>query len=73
MNFQVVTTKSCNSKSIALNDPELILADEPTGNLDPETSDEIMKLLIKINKESETTILHGHHNYNLLENLTQEH
>lgn len=50
-----------------LNDPELILADEPTGNLDPETSDEIMKLLIKINKESETTILMATHNYNLLE------
>jgi cell division transport system ATP-binding protein len=50
-----------------LNNPELILADEPTGNLDPTTSDEIMRLLIKINKEASTTILMATHNYNLMD------
>jgi cell division transport system ATP-binding protein len=50
-----------------LNHPELILADEPTGNLDPTTSDEIMRLLIKINKEASTTILMATHNYNLMD------
>ena len=50
-----------------LNHPALILADEPTGNLDPTTSDEIMRLLIKINKEASTTILMATHNYNLID------
>ena len=40
-----------------LNKPKLILADEPTGNLDPETSEEIMNLLIAIAKEEKTAIL----------------
>ena len=48
-----------------LNDPALILADEPTGNLDPETSFEIMDLLIDI-KNSGRTVLMVTHNYNLL-------
>lgn len=50
-----------------LNEPPLILADEPTGNLDPDTSDEIMKLLMKINKDLNTAILMATHNYNLIE------
>lgn len=50
-----------------LNDPELILADEPTGNLDPETSDEIIRLLIKISKESGTPVLMATHDYFILE------
>mgnify|MGYP001296124598 CR=1 FL=1 len=50
-----------------LNHPPLILADEPTGNLDPSTSDEIMKLLFKINKESDTAFLMATHNYTILE------
>ena len=50
-----------------LNSPPLILADEPTGNLDPETSDDIMKLLSGINKEVGTAILMATHNYNLIE------
>ncbi|HRG28035.1 MAG TPA: ATP-binding cassette domain-containing protein [Chitinophagales bacterium] len=50
-----------------LNDPVAIIADEPTGNLDPETSDDIMQLLIFLNKEYNTTILMATHNYNLLE------
>src|SRR5690606_25107667 len=37
-----------------LNNPSLILADEPTGNLDPDTSDEIMRLMMRLNKELNT-------------------
>jgi len=44
-----------------LNAPKLILADEPTGNLDPETSDEIMQLLFQIAKEDGTAILMATH------------
>jgi cell division transport system ATP-binding protein len=50
-----------------LNRPKLILADEPTGNLDPDTSDEIMRLLIHINKNHNTAILMATHNYQLIE------
>ena len=46
-----------------LNSPKLILADEPTGNLDPETSDEIMSLLFQIAKEYGTTVLMATHDY----------
>ena len=46
-----------------LNSPKLILADEPTGNLDPETSDEIMQLLIQIAKDYGTTVLMATHDY----------
>ncbi|MDD2293029.1 MAG: ATP-binding cassette domain-containing protein [Bacteroidales bacterium] len=49
-----------------LNDPKIILADEPTGNLDPETADGIMKLLRDINKYKETAILMITHNYALI-------
>jgi len=46
-----------------LNAPKLILADEPTGSLDPETSDEIMQLLIQIAKEDGTAVLMATHDY----------
>ena len=46
-----------------LNSPKLILADEPTGNLDPETSDEIMQLLIQIAKDYGTTVIMATHDY----------
>ena len=46
-----------------VNSPELIIADEPTGNLDPITSEEIVKLLFKINKEQGTTVLMATHDY----------
>ena len=43
-----------------LNDPELILADEPTGNLDPQTSVEVMAVLRKINENGKTVIMATH-------------
>jgi cell division transport system ATP-binding protein len=46
-----------------LNSPKLILADEPTGNLDPETSDEIMQLLFHICRDYGTAILMATHDY----------
>ncbi|MBL7763506.1 MAG: ATP-binding cassette domain-containing protein [Chitinophagaceae bacterium] len=46
-----------------LNSPKLILADEPTGNLDPETSDEIMNLLFHISREFNTTVVMATHDY----------
>ena len=46
-----------------LNSPKLILADEPTGNLDPETSDEIMNLLFHIAKDYGTTVVMATHDY----------
>lgn len=49
-----------------LNKPALILADEPTGNLDPETSEAIMNLLISISKEG-TSLLMATHDMNLVE------
>ncbi|HEX8270124.1 MAG TPA: ATP-binding cassette domain-containing protein [Flavobacterium sp.] len=48
-----------------LNDPELILADEPTGNLDPQTSVEVMETLRKINTVGKTVIM-ATHDYALL-------
>lgn len=48
-----------------LNDPEIILADEPTGNLDPQTSVEVMQLLREINQTGKTIIM-ATHNYALL-------
>ena len=46
-----------------LNSPKLILADEPTGNLDPETSDEIMTLLVQIGRDFGTAIVMATHDY----------
>lgn len=48
-----------------LNEPMLILADEPTGNLDPETSYEILKILTKINSRG-TSVIFATHNYELV-------
>jgi cell division transport system ATP-binding protein len=52
-----------------LNDPELLLADEPTGNLDPETSDEILLLLRQLAKKHNTAVLFATHDYRILENF----
>ncbi|MFN8310448.1 MAG: ATP-binding cassette domain-containing protein [Chitinophagales bacterium] len=50
-----------------LNNPPVIIADEPTGNLDPETSNEIMNLLIRINRLHNTAIIMATHNYLVIE------
>ena len=49
-----------------LNSPKLILADEPTGNLDPETSDEIMQLLFRISRDYGTSIIMATHDYRVI-------
>lgn len=46
-----------------LNSPKLILADEPTGNLDPETSDEIMNLLFQIARDYQSAVVMASHDY----------
>lgn len=48
-----------------LNDPDIILADEPTGNLDPETSEDLLKLLREINSNGRTIIM-ATHDYELV-------
>lgn len=50
-----------------LNSPEVILADEPTGNLDEETADEILQLLNKLNKEEGTTLIMVTHDKSIVE------
>ena len=45
---------------VLANDPAIILADEPTGNLDPETSDHIMEFLIQMNSEGRTIVMVTH-------------
>jgi len=52
-----------------LNDPDIILADEPTGNLDPETSEGILKLLTDISKTGRA-VMFATHNYTLLKKFT---
>ena len=48
------------------NKPKILIADEPTGNLDPQKSDEIMTLLEMINREEKTTILMVTHDITLV-------
>lgn len=52
-----------------LNRPELLIADEPTGNLDPETSDDILLLLRRLAEENDTAVLFATHDYRILENF----
>lgn len=49
-----------------LNNPKLIIADEPTNNLDPKTADEIMNLLLQICKDYKSSVLMGTHEYSLI-------
>ena len=51
-----------------LNNPDLILADEPTGNLDPATSKEIMNVLVNINNKGSTVIM-ATHDYDMISNF----
>ena len=50
-----------------LNQPEVILADEPTGNLDEDTTEEILQLLNKLNKENGTTLIMVTHDKSIVE------
>jgi len=50
-----------------INSPSLILADEPTGNLDPETSEEIMRLLLALSREANTAVLMATHDMSMVE------
>lgn len=52
-----------------LNSPKLILADEPTGNLDPETSDEIMSLLFQVAKDYNTAVIMATHDFAVIKNF----
>jgi len=53
-----------------VHDPKLMIADEPTGNLDPESADEILDILMKINKNGSTVLL-ATHNKHLVNKLNQ--
>lgn len=50
-----------------LNNPKLILADEPTGNLDPDTTDEIMQLLFSICKDYQAAVIMATHDYTIIQ------
>lgn len=52
-----------------LNNPELLIADEPTGNLDPETSDDILLLLRRLATDQQTAVLLATHDYRMLEHF----
>jgi len=56
------------ARAIFLN-PPLLLADEPTGNLDPETAKEVLKIFLKINEEYGTTLIVVTHNFELAKNM----
>jgi cell division transport system ATP-binding protein len=50
-----------------LNKPELLIADEPTGNLDPDTTDDIVQLISNINLDFNTTVLFATHDYRIMQ------
>lgn len=52
-----------------LNQPALLLADEPTGNLDPETSDDVLTLMRNLAKQHNTAVLCATHDYRILQNF----
>jgi cell division transport system ATP-binding protein len=52
-----------------LNNPVLLLADEPTGNLDPETSDDVLTLMRNLAKQHNTAVLCATHDYRILQNF----
>ncbi len=52
-----------------LNKPAIILADEPTGNLDPETSDDILLLMRQLARQNDSAVLFATHDYRIIENF----
>jgi len=58
----------CIARAI-VNEPKLLICDEPTGNLDPETSKEIMKVIDKINKDLGTTIIMATHDKEIVNRM----
>ena len=50
-----------------INNPDLVLADEPTGNLDPATSSDIIQLLVDINRTTHTTMLISTHDFMMID------
>ena len=58
----------CIARAI-VNEPKLLICDEPTGNLDPETSKDIMKVLDKINKELGTTVIMATHDKEIVNRM----
>ena len=58
----------CIARAI-VNEPKLLICDEPTGNLDPETSKEIMKVIDDINKELKTTVIMATHDKDIVNRM----
>lgn len=58
----------CIARAI-VNEPKLLICDEPTGNLDPKTSEEIMNVIEKINKELGTTIIMATHDKDIVNRM----
>ncbi len=65
MNYQEAKNKRVSIGRALINNPAIILADEPTGNLDSKASDEIMELLKMTNKKYKQTIIMITHNMEL--------
>ena len=55
-----------------MNQPELVLADEPTGNLDRESADRVMELLTEINRDDKTTFLISTHDERIAERCRRQ-
>lgn len=55
-----------------VNEPKVLICDEPTGNLDPETSMEIMKVIDSINKDLGTTIIMATHDKDIVNRMKRE-
>ena len=58
----------CIARAI-VNEPVLLICDEPTGNLDPETSKEVMKVIESINKDSGTTVVMATHDKEIVNRM----
>jgi len=56
-----------------VNRPRIVLADEPTGNLDEETGDQVMEILLRLNQENETTLIMITHNTSLASLMQYQH